>query len=88
MPTVVPVPDLTFDNVIAIVANVGDWLFVIALVIAPIMIVIGAALFISGAANPSQLQKAKQIFLGTAIGFVLVLFAKAVFTVLRSVAGV
>ena len=80
--------DLTLSDILDILRNIGDWIFVIGLVIAPIMVVIGAAFFLLGGNDPNRLGTAKKIFLWTAVGFTLTLFAKGVFTVLRSILGV
>ena len=82
------ITNLTTTQLIAILTNVGDWIFVAGLVIAPIMIVIGAALFMLGGNDPNRLVAAKKIFIWTAIGFTLTLLAKGVFTVLESILGV
>ena len=82
------ISNLTTTQLIAILANIGDWIFVVGLVVAPIMVVIGAVLFMLGGNNPNRLAAAKKIFIWAGIGFVLILMAKGVFTVLRSILGV
>jgi len=81
-------PDLTLSDLLDILEVVGDWIFVFGLVLAPIMVVIGAAFFLLGGNDPNRLATAKKIFLWTAIGFTLTLLAKGVFTVLRNILGV
>ena len=82
------ISDLTTTKLIGILTDVGDWIFVAGLAIAPIMIVIGAVLFMLGGNNPNRLAAAKKIFIWTAIGFTLTLMAKGVFTILRSILDV
>ena len=80
--------DLTLDQLFIILKNIGDWIFVFGLIVAPIMVVIGAALFMTGGNDPNRLAAAKKIFIWAAIGFTLTLLAKGVFTVLGSILGV
>ena len=80
--------NLTLAELFEILTNIGDWIFVIGLVIAPIMVVIGAVLFMLGGNDPNRLAAAKKIFIWAGIGFALTLLAKGVFTVLRSILGV
>lgn len=82
------IQDLTLAKLLDILTNIGDWIFVVGLVIAPIMVVIGAVFFMLGGNNPNYFSIAKKIFVWTAIGFTLTLLAKGVFVVLRSILGV
>lgn len=86
MPTVVS--NLSLDDILEILTNVGNWIFFIGLLIVPIMIIIGAAIFLTAGGDPNRMGTAKKIFLWTGVGLVLIVMAKGVFTVLRSITGV
>jgi len=80
----------TFPNsgrVIAILQNIGDWIFVVGMLIVPVMIIIGATFFLTGGDDPSKIAKAKTIFLWTIVGTVLMLLARGVFSVIESIIG-
>ncbi len=85
-----PLPTVT--GVLAILENIGNWIFIIGLLIAVVMVILGAYMFIDpfsgGAGNPAQVEKGRSIFLWAAVGLAVILLAKGIFTVLRSIFGV
>ena len=88
MPTTVIVPTLSVKGLIVILDNIGNWIFVIGLLIAVLMVIIGAGAFLTGGGEPAKMAAGKKILLWAVVGFALTLLAKGVFTVLRSVFGV
>ncbi len=83
----VPLPTLTFDAVVVILNNITNWVFIIGLVIAPIMIIVAAFIFLTSGANPSQMSTAKKIVLWTVIGLIVILIARGFFAVLSGLVG-
>lgn len=81
------VPDFSAGALIAILENIGNWIFVGALLIAPVMIIIGAVFLLTGGDNPNRIEKGKRIFLWTAIGVGLAVLSKGVFAAVRSIFG-
>ena len=79
---------LTATSFEAIVANLIDFIFKIATVLAPLMIIIGAALFITSAGNLQQVDRAKKIIIYTVIGFAIVLLAKGILAMIKQLLGV
>lgn len=53
-----------------------DFIFILALGIAPIMIIVAGFYFITAAGDPAKIQTAKQIILYTLIGLLIVFSAK------------
>ena len=86
-PPPTPTQLFSLSGIIGIFDNLGNWIFFIGLLIAPIMIIIGAALFLTAGGDPNRMAIAKKVFLWAGIGLGLVLLAKGVFTVLRSILG-
>jgi len=82
------VPDFSFAQIIAILENIGNWVFFMGLLIVPVMVIVGAAIFLTAGGDPNKMGTAKKIFLWTGVGFILIVMAKGVFTVLRSILGV
>ena len=87
MPTTVIVPTLSVKGLIVILDNIGNWIFAIGLLIAVLMVIIGAGAFLTGGGE-AKMAAGKKILLWAVVGFALTLLAKGVFTVLRSVFGV
>ncbi|HCM36393.1 MAG TPA: hypothetical protein DIS53_00455 [Candidatus Wildermuthbacteria bacterium] len=81
------VPTFSASSLIAILVNIGDWIFVAAVLIAPVMVLIGAVMLLTGGDNPQRLASAKKLFLWTAIGFGLALLSRGVFAALQSAFG-
>lgn len=82
-----PVPTFSASQLIGILENVGNWIFVAALLIVPVMILIGAIMLMGGGGDPTRVANAKKVFLWTAIGLILALVSKGVFAALRSIFG-
>lgn len=70
-----------------IVKNVLTILFNFALVLTPIMVVIAGIMFVTAAGDPSRVSRAKQILIWTAVGFVVILVARGLVLVLRTIIG-
>jgi len=81
------VPTFSASALIAILENIGNWIFVIALLIASIMIIVGAMMLLTGGGDPTRVATAKRLFLWTAIGLALALLSKGVFAAVRSIFG-
>ncbi|PIP22996.1 MAG: hypothetical protein COZ91_01940 [Candidatus Nealsonbacteria bacterium CG_4_8_14_3_um_filter_39_7] len=70
-----PIPSQDFKEVIT---GIIDMLFTLAIVVAPVMVLIGAFVFISSAGDAKKLKQGREIILYTVVGFVIILFAKAI----------
>jgi len=65
----------TFEELIMAIVDI---LFTLALVIAPLMIIIAGFYFVTAAGNPDQINTAKKIILWALIGLLIVLCAKGI----------
>ena len=81
------VPNFSAQAMIDILKNIGDWVFVLGMLIAVIMVIIGATYFLTGGGDPNRIATGKKIFLWGGVGLALILLARGVFTVLRSILG-
>ena len=81
------VPSFSAQAMIDILKNIGDWVFVLGMLIAVIMVIIGATYFLTGGGDPTRIATGKKIFLWGGVGLALILLARGVFTVLRSILG-
>lgn len=61
-----------------IIYVITDWIFFILLIVAGIMILIAAFLFVTGGSNPEQVSRARNMILYAAVGIIVALLAKAV----------
>jgi hypothetical protein len=63
----------------AIIQNVIDFLFTASLVIAPLMIVVAAFIFVTAAGDAAKVTLAKKVIFWTAVGFLIALMARGIF---------
>jgi len=72
----------------AIVGNGIDFIFKIAIVLVPLMVIIGGFLFLTAGGNPLQITQGRNLLIWTAIGFLVVLLSKAVLAIINLILGV
>lgn len=79
------VPELDSNALFAILDKIGDWIFTAGVIIAPIMIIIGAFLFLTGGDNPTRVASGKKVLMWAVIGLILIVGARGLFAALRSI---
>jgi ABC-type microcin C transport system permease subunit YejE len=65
-------------NVKDILNRVADWLFRIAIVVVPLMIIWAGFVFVTAGGDPKKVSNAKQILLYAIVGFVVILLARGI----------
>ena len=79
---------LKYTDIKDLIDAIINFLFTISIPIAAILIIIGGFMMVTSAGDMYKLEKAKSLFLYTAIGFAIILLAKGLVAVLKSVLGV
>ncbi len=67
-----------------LVNEVSKWMMIVALVLAPLMILLGAFYILTAAGDTKRSTKGKQIIIWASIGLAIFLFAKAFISILKS----
>jgi len=80
-----PITATSFE---AVVGNSIDFVFKIAIVLAPLMVVVGGFLLLTAGGNLNQVGQAKSLLLWTAIGFLVVLLSKGILAIINQILGV
>jgi hypothetical protein len=80
-----PICASTFEQLIGSLVN---FIFYLALAIAPIMFIIAGLSFVTAAGDPAKIQKARDIALWTAVGLVVILMAKGIISLIIEIFGV
>jgi len=62
-----------------------NYIFYISVILAPLMILIGAAVFLTSAGSPKQTKLGTSIIQWTAIGFAVILFAKGIVAIIKMI---
>lgn len=79
-----PLNSCDFTELIDKIINFVFW---VAVAIVPLMALIAGFYFVTAAGDPNKINTAKKILIYTAIGFVIILFAKGLISVLQQVLG-
>jgi hypothetical protein len=72
----------------AIIGNIIDFIFKIAIVLAPLMVVVGGFLFVTAGGSVEKINRAKNLIIWTAIGFLIVLLSKGIIAIINQILGV
>ena len=76
------------DSFEGIIGNIIDFIFKIALVLVPLMVIWGGVLFVSAGGSADQIKKAQQVIFWSLIGFVVVLLARGLSDLLEEILGI
>jgi len=93
-PTTVPIGPIAFPNPLGatsftdLVKNIIDFLFTMAVIVAPVLLVIAGVIFMTAAGDPSRVSTARRMLLWTVIGFGIILISKGLVEVLRAILGI
>ena len=71
----------------ALLNIVIDFIFWIGMALAPVMFIVAGLLYVTAAGNPQKTEQAKKIIIYTVIGLVVLLLARGLTEVLKSVIG-
>lgn len=71
-----------------IIDNLIDFIFNIAIVLAPLMIIIAGFLFVTAGGNSEQINRAKAIIIWTAVGFLIILLSRGIMGIIKTILGV
>ena len=70
-----------------IIDNILTILFNFALVLTPLMVVVAGIMFVTAGGSPERISTAKRILLWTAVGFMIILLARGLIAVIRTIIG-
>lgn len=79
---------LKTDSLVEIIDNIINIIFTIALAVAPLMIIYGGFLFVTGGGNPDQITKGRKVLMWTVVGLIVIILSKGLVAVLTKQIGV
>ncbi len=85
---VVLCPPTSIRSIDTLIENITNWIFYIALILAPLMILIGAFMYLTSAGDPNKVNKANSLIKWTIIGFAIILGGRAIVSLIRYLLGV
>ena len=71
-----------------IVDNLVDFVFNIVIVLAPLTTIVAGFLFVTAGGNLEQINRAKAMIVWSIVGFLIILLAKGIMSVIQSLLGV
>ena len=74
---------ITSDTFEEFMEKIAKWLFNIALVVAPIMFVIGGFYYITAQGDPAKIKKAGDLITWTAIGLIVIMLTTGIIKLLK-----
>jgi surface polysaccharide O-acyltransferase-like enzyme len=78
-------PPIKYHSVEEVIGAIVNWVYNIALVIAPLMIMIGGFYLITAAGDPEKVNTGKKIITWTIVGIVVVLLATSAKFVIETI---
>jgi len=88
-PSLINFPNpLNFGSIDKLIDNIIGFIFYLAIIIAPIIIIFGGFLFITAAGSSERINTAKRVILYAVIGLAIALFAKGLISVIKDIIGV
>ncbi len=76
---------LRYQDFPTLINKIIDVIFSLALVVAPVVIIIAGFFYITAVGDPAKIQTAKQIILYTVIGLVIVISAKGIIELFQTI---
>lgn len=78
---------LEYDTFEKLIESLINFIFGLAIAVAPIMFIIAGFLFLTAAGNPERIDRAKKMIWYTVIGLAIVLLSRALIEVIREIIG-
>ena len=86
--SVVICPPTKYREIGDIIEGLTNWIFYLAVILAPLMIIIGAFMYMTSAGNPEKVKKATALIKWSIIGLVIILAGKAIISLIKYILGV
>lgn len=78
---------LCYDSFGDLILAIANFIFTIALALAPLLIVVGGIYIIAAQGDPAKIQNGKNIILYTLIGLLVIFLSRGLITLLRTAIG-
>lgn len=79
---------LEYETVEELIDKIISFIFYIAVIVAPLMIIIGAFYILTAGGDPKRVGTGKNIVIYTLIGLAIILFARGLIAMIESVIGI
>ncbi len=79
---------LDIDTVVELINRILDFIWKLAIVFAPVMLLVGGFYIMTAGGNPTNFEKGKKIMIYTIIGFAIVLLSRGIVALVKDIIGV
>jgi hypothetical protein len=79
---------LDIDTVVELINRILNFIWKLAIVFAPVMLLVGGFYIMTAGGNPTNLEKGKKIMIYTIIGFAIVLLSRGIVALVKDIIGV
>ncbi len=76
-------PPITVTTIPELVNTITTWAFRLGLILAPLMILVGAFYFLTAGGSPERVKTGQKIILWTIVGLGIILFSKAIIKIIE-----
>jgi len=80
-------PPISATSIPALVDRITNWTFYIGIILAPLMILVGAFYFMTAAGDPNRVETGKKIIFWTIVGLAIILLSRMIIGIIRSILG-
>ena len=80
-------PPTKYRTISELIESIINWVFYIGIIIAPLMILVGALYFMTAAGVPQRVETGKKIIFWTIVGLVIILFSKGIISIVKAILG-
>lgn len=78
-------PPINVQTIPELVNTITTWAFRLGLILAPLMILVGAFYFLTAAGSPERVRTGQKIILWTVIGLGIILFSRIIISIIESI---
>lgn len=78
-------PPITVTTIPELVETITTWAFQLGLILAPLMILVGAFYFLTAGGSPERIKTGQKIMLWTIIGLGIILFSRVIISIITSI---
>ncbi len=78
-------PPITVTTIPELVNTITTWAFRLGLILAPLMILVGAFYFLTAGGSPERVKTGQKIMLWTIIGLGIILFSRVIISIIESI---
>lgn len=78
-------PPITVQTIPELIETIATWAFRIGLILAPLMILVGAFYFLTAAGSPERVRTGQKIILWTIVGLGIILFSRIIISIITDI---